>query len=318
MLAIAYSASIGGIATLIGTPPNLILAGVIEKTYGIELSFTQWFVVGFPISLVLLFLCWRYLVGPAFQLKHIEFPGGIDAIKKQHQELGEISFEEKLVLTVFIITAMAWVSRSFLLQRFFPHIDDTIIAMFAAFTLFLLPSSKKGKRLMYWKDAVKLPWGILMLFGGGIAIAAGFQSSGLGLWIAKNMLAMNNVSLILVVLLLVTAVNFLTEITSNLATASVLLPILAPLALAMNVHPYILMVACTLAASCAFMLPVATPPNAIVFGSGQLKISDMIKAGIWMNMLSIIVITLAIYFLLPLVWQIDPETFPINLTKMTN
>jgi len=310
MLAIAYSASIGGMATLIGTPPNLILAGVIEQTYGIELSFAKWFMFGLPISIILLFVCWKYLTRFAFPMKKLQFPGGKSAIRTQLKELGSMSFEEKIVLAVFIVTAFAWISRSLILTNIFPALDDTIIAIFSALVLFVLPSSKKKTRLINWNDAMKLPWGVLILFGGGIALAVGIQSSGLAVWIAHQLTSMSGLNIFLLILILVAAVNFLTEITSNLATASVLLPILAPLALAMDVHPFGLMVACTLAASCAFMLPVATPPNAIVFGSGIVPISAMIRTGIWLNIISIAVITIFVYSMLPLLWGFDISSFP--------
>ncbi len=310
MLAIAYAASIGGIATLIGTPPNIILAGVIEQTYNVELSFMKWFSIGLPISMVLLFLCWKYLTKIAFDFKELTLDGGKALIVKQLKDLGKMSSEEKKVLVVFLLTALAWIFRSIFLNKLLPNIDDTIIAVTAALVLFVLPSSNKNEPLLKWKDAVKLPWGILLLFGGGIAIAVGFQSSGLAEWVALQLQGLNGVHLFIVLFVLIASVNFLTEITSNLATASVLLPLLAPLALAMDVHPYVLMVGCTLAASCAFMLPVATPPNAIVFGSGKLQISDMVRAGIWMNIISIVILTLAVYGLLPMLWEIDISSFP--------
>jgi sodium-dependent dicarboxylate transporter 2/3/5 len=310
MLAIAYSASIGGIATLIGTPPNIILAGVIQQTYGVELSFTRWFIIGFPLSVVLLVICWKYLTSWAFSFEDSQITGGKAYIKEQLKVLGKIGFEEKMVLVVFVVTALLWIFRSVFLKEFIPALDDTMIAILAALVLFLLPSKEKGKPLLKWEDAVKLPWGILMLFGGGIAIAVGFDNSGLASWIATQLSSLDGVPLFVLLLILVAAVNFLTEITSNLATASVLLPVLAPLALAMDVHPYAVMIACTIAASCAFMLPVATPPNAIVFGSGYLKISDMMRAGIWLNLLSIALITLLVYFLLPIFWDIDIHSFP--------
>ena len=218
--------------------------------------------------------------------------------------------EEKMVLGVFIFTAFAWITRSFLLERFIPDLEDTIIAIVSAIALFLLPTSKPSKKILNWEEAVKLPWGILLLFGGGLALAEGFKSSGLAEWIGNQMTLLQGVTIILLVLVLVAAVNFLTEITSNLATTSMLLPILAPMALTIDVHPFILMVAATTAASCAFMLPVATPPNAVVFGSGYLRIPDMVKTGIWMNIFSIIIITLLVYFLLPLFWGFDPTAFP--------
>lgn len=310
MLAIAYSASIGGIATLIGTPPNIILAGVIQQTYGVELSFTRWFIIGFPLSVVLLVICWKYLTSWAFSFEDSQITGGKAYIKEQLKVLGKIGFEEKMVLVVFVVTALLWIFRSVFLKEFIPALDDTMIAILAALVLFLLPSKEKGKPLLKWEDAVKLPWGILMLFGGGIAIAVAFDGSGLASWIATQLSSLDGVPLFVLLLILVAAVNFLTEITSNLATASVLLPVLAPLALAMDVHPYAVMIACTIAASCAFMLPVATPPNAIVFGSGYLKISDMMRAGIWLNLLSIALITLLVYFLLPIFWDIDIHSFP--------
>lgn len=309
MLAVAYSASIGGMATLIGTPPNVILAGVVQENFGIEITFAQWILIGFPISIILLFVAWKYLTQFAFPFKGIALSGGKSAIKTQLKALGKMSFEEILVLIVFILTALAWIFRSTLSKNIL-QIDDSIIAMIAAISLFILPSKEKGKTLLSWNEAVKLPWGVLLLFGGGIALAVGFESSGLANWIGNQFSILQGISILLLVFLIITAVNFLTEITSNLATTSVLLPVLIPLALVVDVHPFILMVSCAVAASCAFMLPVATPPNAIVFGSGYLKISDMIRSGIWMNIISIIVLTLFIYFLLPLLWEFDLNPFP--------
>jgi len=310
MLAIAYSASIGGIATLIGTPPNLVLAGVVQQTYGVEITFTQWMMFGLPISVFLLLVCWQYLVRLAFPIKRQTFPGGRAEIKRQLDLLGKISREEIMVAVVFGLTALAWISRSFLLKKWLPGIDDTIIAIFFAVILFLLPSRQKGKPLIDWEAAVKLPWGIILLFGGGLALAAGFSESGLAAWIGSQMSLLEGVALIILLAVLITVVNFLTEITSNLATTSMILPILAPMAFGIQVHPFSLMVAATVAASCAFMLPVATPPNAVVFGSGYLRIPDMVRTGIWMNFLSIFLITLAVFFMLGWLWGIDLGTFP--------
>lgn len=310
MLAIAYSASIGGISTLIGTPPNLVLAGVVKETYGIEITFSQWFMFGFPISVSLLAICWVYLTRFAFKFKQKEFPGGKAEVKRQLAELGPVSYEEKLVLTVFVLTALAWICQSFFIKIFIPAIDDTIIAMVAAVVLFLLPAKEKGERIITWTEAVKLPWGILLLFGGGMALAEGFQASGLANWIGGQITLLQGISILLLVFILIAAVNFLTEVTSNLATTAMLLPILAPMALTIDVHPFLLMVSATVAASCAFMLPVATPPNAVVFGSGYLKIPDMVKAGIWMNILSILLLTVIVYLLLPVLWNFDLTPFP--------
>ena len=309
MLSIAYSASIGGVATLIGTPPNLVLAGILEETYNVKISFLQWMTFGLPLSLVLLFLCWRYLTRYAFKFKQTELPGGKQEIQRMITELGRISYEEKSVLIVFVLTALAWMSRS-ILEKFIPALDDTIIAMIAGVLLFVLPNRTKSRSLITWKEAVKLPWGIILLFGGGMALAKGFSSTGLAEWIAFQMTTLEGLSMILLILVVVSMVNFLTEITSNLATTAMLLPVLAPMAMSFNIHPYMIMISVTFAASCAFMLPVATPPNAVVFGSGYLRIPDMMKSGIVMNVVSILVITAATYLLLPYLWDINPKEFP--------
>tara|TARA_Y100000748_G_C15497858_1_gene488888 strand:- start:943 stop:2412 length:1470 start_codon:yes stop_codon:yes gene_type:complete len=310
MLGIAYSASIGGISTLIGTPPNLILAGVVEETFGYEITFSTWFKFGFPISLILLFLCWKYLTGIAFKFEQKSFPGGIKEIKKQLQKIGTISYEEKLVALIFTLTAIAWVTRD-ILKLIIPVIDDTIIVMISALIIFLLPTNDKKRRLINWEEASKLPWGILLLFGGGMALASGFKESGLALWIGTQMTLLDGINLFLLLFVLIASVNFLTEITSNLATTAMLLPILYPMAMTIDVHPFILMVSAAVAASCAFMLPVATPPNAVVFGSGYLRIPDMVRVGIWMNVLSIILLSVFVYYVLPYLWEFDPLVFKI-------
>ena len=313
MLAIAYSASIGGMASLIGTPPNLVLAGVVQETYGVEITFARWISFGLPLSVLLLFICWQYLVRFAFTFEQKKFPGGRAEIKRYLQQLGAMSFEEKSVLVVFMLTALAWISRSFLLQPLIPGIDDTIIAVAGALVLFVLPARNEKRALINWEEAVKLPWGVLFLFGGGLAIAEGFQNTGLAPWIGGQMTLLQGINIILLMLILIAAVNFLTEITSNLATTAMILPILASMAVVLNVHPYLLLVGATVAASCAFMLPVATPPNAVVFGSGYLSIPDMVRAGIWMNGLSIILLTILSYFFLPEVWGFEAGTFPVGL-----
>lgn len=310
MLAIAYSASIGGIATLIGTPPNLVFAGVVEEIYGIKISFLEWTMLGLPISIVLLAICWKYLTSMAFRIDRMEFPGGQAEIERLKNSLGKIGKQEKRVLAVFGLTAFFWITRSFLLTPFMPFIDDTIIALVAAVSLFIIPAGKGMGNLITWEEAVKIPWGIILLFGGGMALAKAFGDSGLAVWIGQQLVNLENLPLLLLIAVLVTAVNFLTEVTSNLATTAMLMPILATMALALNVHPYMLMVSATLAASCAFMLPVATPPNAVVFGSGHLRIPDMMRSGLWMNLLSIVLISFFIYFMLPFIWDFDPAVIP--------
>jgi len=310
MLSVAYSASIGGMATLVGTPPNLLLAGVIDDLYGIEISFLTWFQFGFPISVLLLLLSWAYLTRLAFRFEQNTFPGGREEVMRQLRSLGRMAYEEKAVLVVFVLTGSAWITRPYLMA-FFPSLDDTIIAVLAALSLFVIPASReKGRALLRWEEAVKLPWGILLLFGGGLAIAQGFKASGLATWIGEQMTLMAGLELLVLILILIAAINFLTEITSNLATTAMILPTLASLALAIDVHPYMLMVGATVAASCAFMLPVATPPNAVVFGSGYLSIPSMVRTGVWLNLLSIFILTIFAYWVLPTLWGFEPGSFP--------
>ena len=310
MLGIAYSASIGGIATLIGTPPNLVLAGIIESTYGYEITFLEWFQFGLPVALLLLIFCWYYLTRIAYKFKQVDFPGGLKEIQRLKSNLGIISKEERRVGFVFILAALCWISRSFILQPLFPGIDDTIIAILFGITLFIIPSKNNKEPLLNWKDTLNLPWGIILLFGGGMALAKAFDESGLALWLGNLMTEFGGFPFFILLLLLITAVNFLTEITSNLATTAMLLPVLAPLALEVGVHPFGLMVGAAVAASCAYMLPVATPPNAVVFGSGYLRIPDMVSKGIVLNLFSILVISIMVYFLLPFLWEIDLTSFP--------
>ncbi|MBM7649519.1 sodium-dependent dicarboxylate transporter 2/3/5 [Bacillus ectoiniformans] len=314
MLGVAYSASIGGLGTLIGTPPNTIFAGVVKELYKIDLSFGIWMLFGVPLAVILLAAVWIYLVKMAFPLKLKEIPGGKSILQSQKAELGRISFEEKLVLTVFTVTALAWISRTFILMDYIPFLDDTIIAITAAVLLFILPSKQANDgKLLNWNDAKNIPWGILLLFGGGLAIAKGFKDSGLAQWIGEQLTILQGVQFIVIIAVVTALVIFLTEITSNTATATMMFPIMASLAYALDVHPYALMVAAGIAASCAFMLPVATPPNAIVFGSGLIKINDMAKAGFWINIVCIGFITFMIYVFMPVVWGIDLNVFPQEL-----
>jgi len=309
MIAIAYSASIGGMATLIGTPPNMIFAGVVKESYGIEIGMIEWSKFGLPVSIFLLIICWIYLTKVAFSFEDKNQASGKQEINSQLRKLGKFSNEELKVSVIFGLTAVGWIFRKQLV-KIIPFLDDTIIAISFAIVLFIIPD-KKNKPLLNWEDTIKLPWGILLLFGGGMAIASAFGKSGLALWIANLLSTMNGVSLFLLILIIVVSINLLTELTSNMATTAMLLPVLVTMALAINVHPYFLLVSATLAASCAFMLPVATPPNAIVFGSGLLKIEDMFKKGIWMNLFSVIVISLIVYYILPYVFDLSKDLVPL-------
>lgn len=313
MLGVAYAASIGGLGTLIGTPPNTIFVGIVRELYGVEISFAKWMLFGVPVSIVLLFSAWLYLVKLAFPVRMKFIPGGREMIVQQKSKLGKMSDEEKIIAIVFLTTAIAWITRAFILEKFIPGIDDTMIAIIAAILLFLIPSKNaRDGRLANWDDAKQIPWDVLLLFGGGLAIAKGFSESGLAKWIGEQLNVLQGIPLLLIVFAVAVLVLFLTEITSNTATATMMFPIMASFGLALNVHPYVLMITAGISASCAFMLPVATPPNAIVFGTGLIKIQDMARAGFWINMFCILIIPLFTYFFLPMVWGIDITVFPEN------
>ena len=305
MLGVAYSASAGGIATLIGTPPNLIFAGFAQDNFNIEISFFQWMKIGLPISIVLMVFIWLLLTKYAFKLNKVGFPGGKEEIKRLLFKMGKISNEEKKILFVFTLTILCWIFRKNTINLLIPNFDDSMIAISSAIILFILPSKDKKEPILKWKDAVTIPWGILLLFGGGLSIAKGFQSTGLDTWIGEQLTFMTFTNSFIIILIVVAGVNFLTEMTSNMATTAMLLPVMIPIANLMQINPYLLLVGTTLAASCAFMLPVATPPNAVVFGSRLLKISDMVKAGIMINIFSIILILIMVYFGIPLMWGVS-------------
>jgi sodium-dependent dicarboxylate transporter 2/3/5 len=309
MLGIAYAASIGGMATLIGTPTNAIFSAVAKEYYDAEVSFSDWMKFGLPLSVLLLFICWAYLTMIAFRPAFQRFEHVSATIQNELKKLGALKKEEKRIIIVFGMTALAWITRSFVLAKIIPAIDDTIIAISGALILFLIPAGKEDT-ILDWSTARKLPWGILLLFGGGLAIAAGFSKTGLAAWIGNEIQYISGTQYIVILFVVTATVNFLTEITSNVATASILLPIMASISTALGFHPYGLMISSCLAASCAFMLPVATPPNAIVFSSGYIKISDMVRTGFWMNIVSIIIIVLAMRYFLPMVWDISLFTAP--------
>lgn len=311
MLGIAYAASIGGMATLIGTPTNAILSAVVKEMYNYSIAFDEWMLFGLPFSLILLGICWYYLVSFGNPLpKNFRLGDAKSVVNQQLKALGRITFEEKIVLAVFGLVCFSWITRSFFLAKLIPGIDDTIIVLIGVVLLLLLPSSRSGERILDWKTAEKIPWGVLILFGGGLALAEGFKETGLAEWIGQKFTLIEGVGFFVLLLIIIASVNFLTEVTSNVATASMLLPILASVAIKLDLHPFGLMVGATLAASCAFMLPVATPPNAVVFGSGYLQMKDMVKAGLWLNILSILIITLMVYYILPWLWGIDLQAYP--------
>jgi len=306
MLGIAYAASIGGVATLIGTPPNAILAGIAEKTFGISISFTDWMMFGLPLASLMLALTWFYLTRIMFRSDMTELPGGAQSIKQALEELGPMRREETQVLIVFGLVAFAWITRGLLDIEALRFVTDSSIAIAGALVLFMIPVNfRNGEFLLDWQTAVKIPWDIIILFGGGFALAGGFNSSGLTTWIADQLMVLEGTHIVMLVGMIVLLVIFLTEVTSNTATASLLLPIMGALAVAMNVHPLTTMIAVAVAASYAFMLPVATPPNAIVFSSREITIPQMARAGLALNLIGAALITLFVVFILPLAFDID-------------
>lgn len=306
-LAIAYSASIGGMSTLIGTPPNIVFAGVVKDTFGVEVNFLEWMMIGLPFSILMIAITWLVITRYSFKISPDMNLSG-SGIDEKLAELGKMSPEEKRVLAVFSFTAICWMTRTYILNPIIPGLNDTTIGIFGALCLFLIPNTEGGK-LLNWQQMNKVPWGVLVLYGGGLSIANAVAKTDLAAWIGDLLNSWGNLELALLILLIVAAVNFMTEITSNIATASMVLPILAALAIAIGTHPYYLMVGAILAASCAFMLPVATAPNAIAFSSGTIKMQDMIKVGIVLNILSILLITFVVYIIMPLVWTLDISAF---------
>jgi sodium-dependent dicarboxylate transporter 2/3/5 len=306
LLSVAYGASIGGIATLIGTPPNALLAGFMLETYDIEIGFAQWMLLGLPLSLVLLVLCWFMLTRWLFPVGREELPGARAAIRDELERMGPASTAEKRVAIVFFTTAVLWITRP-LLSDWLPglQLSDTSIAIAAALTFFVIPSGRRpGDFLLSWSYAERLPWGVLLLFGGGLSLAAAVADSGLAEWIGQALVGIQSWPVLALVLTVTVLIIALTELTSNIATAATFLPVVAALAVSLGQDPLLLAIPAVLASSGAFMLPVATPPNAIVFGSGQLTIPQMVRAGIWLNIVSVIVIVTMVYLLIDVVFDV--------------
>lgn len=300
MLGIAYAASIGGVATLIGTPPNTVLAAYLAKTYNYEITFARWLVVGLPLVFVFLPLCWLYLTRIANPMKLKKVPGGREMIHKELADMGRMSTGERWTALVFALTALGWIFRK-QLGFLFPEpklVTDAAIAMTGALVLFLIPVNlRKNEFVMNWDWAAKLPWGVLILFGGGLALAAGFKDTKLADWIGSQVNLLQGAPILILVIAVATLIIFLTELTSNTATAAMVMPILSAVAVGLGQNPLLLVIPAAIAASCAFMLPVATPPNAIVFGSGYVTIPQMARSGMGLNVISIILVTILVYAL---------------------
>ena len=303
LLGIAYAASIGGMSTLVGTAPNIIFAGFMLETYSLEISFTDWMKLGVPIATIMLFSSWYAITKIVYPVNFIASIETKLQLQNMLSDLGPLSKDEKKVLIIFSLAASAWMFRT-LLDNYVPFsgLTDAGIAIIAALSFFLIPSENKQTDLLTWEQANKLPWGLLVLFGGGLSLAASIGSSGLGGWIGQALTVLEKVPSIVLILAVATMIIFLTEITSNVATTSTFLPVVGAVAVALGITPIALTIPVVLAASCAFMLPVATPPNAIVFGSGKLTIPDMIRAGFALNIIGIFLVTLFAFFLAPMIF----------------
>ncbi len=294
MLGIAYAASIGGIGTKIGTPPNGIVLGFIEQNYGHTIDFVSWFKVGLPLVAVFLPLTWLLLTRVIYPVPRGRIEGARELIAAEYARLGSTSPGEWATFIVFTLTALAWIFRPLLAHHLLPGLSDAGIAIAAALTLFVIPVDRGSRTFaLNWDTARTVPWGILILFGGGLSLAAAVKANGVAEFIGNQAVGFGGrVPAIVLVLSVTATVIFLTELTSNTATTATLVPILAALAPGLGVDPYLLIVPAAIAASCAFMMPVATPPNAIVFGSGYLSIPQMCKAGLWLNLVGIVLITM--------------------------
>jgi solute carrier family 13 (sodium-dependent dicarboxylate transporter), member 2/3/5 len=309
MLGIAYAASIGGLATLIGTPPNALLAGFMLESYGFEIGFAQWMLVGLPLAALTLPIGWLVLTKLVYPLEIREIPGGRETIERAYRELGPISRPEKAVAVVFTATAFLWITRP-LLTGLIPGLHDTAIAVGAAVVLFMIPAGEGRGFIMDWRTAERLPWGVLILFGGGLSLAEAVRTSGLAETIGGAVAGIG-LPILLMVMVITLVIILLTELTSNTATAAAFLPLVASMAVGLGQNPLLLAVPAALGASCAFMMPVATPPNAIVFGSGYVSIPQMVRAGWWLNMIFLVAITIVTYTLLLLAFGVELGTVPL-------
>lgn len=325
LLGVAYSASIGGIATLVGTPPNLSFARIFSIFFpnAPEISFAVWFFYAFPVCVVFFIIVWVYLYFVFRPAKGVWNNAENLGLREKYLELGRAKYEEKIVFIIFVLMAVFLLFRSDIIignfnipgwSNIFPDpsfINDGTVAIFFAVILFVIPSRTSGtKKIMNWSTASKIPWNIVLLFGGGFALASGFKESGLSLWFGEQLKWVINYHPIIIIAFIALFMTFLTELTSNTATTEMILPILAGLSINTEINPLLFMLPATLSGSMAFMLPVATPPNAIVFGTNRLHIKDMAKNGIILNIIGVIIITLSTYFLGMYIFDIDLSVFP--------
>ncbi|MEM1093064.1 MAG: SLC13 family permease [Bacteroidota bacterium] len=312
LLGLAYGCSIGGMATLIGTPTNAFLVGFLEETYSYDIAFADWMMLGLPLALIGLLVAFALLTSVLFPVNVAAIPGGRAFIADELQGLGPMQAPERRVALVFGTVALLWILRP-QLTPFVPGLSDTGIGMIGAVLLFIVPSGSTDRKtaLLTWRHAERIPWGVLLLFGGGLSLAAAISSTGLAMWIGEQLTLFASWPPLALMLLVVLVIVFLTELTSNVATVAAFVPILASIAISIGENPLVLLVPATLAASAAFMLPVATPPNAIVYGSGALTIPQMARAGLVLNVAFILLTTLIAYLLMPIMLDVTFGTLPL-------
>ncbi|KPM32345.1 Sodium-dependent transporter [Croceitalea dokdonensis DOKDO 023] len=300
MLGIAFSANAGGIATVIGTPPNSVLIGLLENEYDIQISFLKWMSLGLPFSMAMISITYFVLTRWMFPVRDLTFNASKEVIQVELNELGPTSGKEKMVLAIFGITVFLWVFRT-LINSIFPNLglSDTMISIFAAISLFAVPYNiKRGDFILKWQDTSKLAWGILILFGGGLALAKGMSVSGI-VDLVANLIAHSDISILLTASLLILLMLFMTELMSNVALVAVLAPVIAGIAIGLDIPILYLLIPVTMASSCAFMLPMATPPNAIVFASGFVKVPQMARVGIILNLIAVGLLILVFKYVVP-------------------
>ncbi len=303
LLGIAYAATIGGMSTLIGTAPNIVFSSFMQDTYGIEISMFDWMMLGVPLAAVLLFGAWYSLTKIVFKINFQASSESKDELQKMLNQMGNLTKDEIRISIIFGLAVFAWIFRKLLVNLdFLSGLTDAGIAIIAAILIFMTPSASKKGDLLKWEKSKDLPWGLLLLFGGGLSLAAQISTTGLGIWIGESLIVLSSIPPILLILAVATLIIFLTEITSNVTTTTTFLPVFGGVAIAIGVLPVSLTIPVCLAASCAFMLPVATPPNAIVYGSNKFTIATMMRAGIALNIIGIIVVTIFSYYLAPLIF----------------
>ncbi|MFC4349395.1 SLC13 family permease [Kordiimonas lipolytica] len=314
LIGCAWSASIGGLGTYIGTPPNLFVKDFIQLTTGREILFIEWMMFAVPVVLVMVPLAWLVLTKICFPFEAHLARGGSEVVQSELEAMGKITTPEKRVAVVMTCMALLWSFRQVLvdlewltsLLPFVARLSDMHIAVAAGLAMFVIPAGggavNKHKALLSWESAVELPWGVILLFGGGLSLAAAIQATGLAVWLGNHMAGLSGAHLFVIMLVIVGMVIFLTELTSNTATTAALVPVLGALATSADIDPIMLAAPTAMAASCAFMLPVATGPNAVVFSTGQLHVPDMMRAGLWLNVIGTFVVAALCYSLLPMIF----------------